>query len=400
MQRTVSLKLIGPDLGRLDEPSARFASACDFLASEVAAGKCEARFLALNAAYYHVVRERFGLMAQVAQSAERHVAGAFATLKANGHADRQPRFRRPFLKLLAGREWRVKGEREVQISVPGGRVVTRFDAAERDLQRLRDGAPGGGTLVKRGRDYYLKVMVTLPDLPIYEPVTAIGVDAGITVLAVARAEGARPLFVPGGRVRHYRQQSWRTRRRLQARGTPSAKRRLRALSGREQRFVLDQARVAAKRIVEYAQAFERPVIVLEDLKGLRARDVPGSATRRRVLHSWAYKKTLECITLKAEEAGVAVAIVNPAGTSTTCPRCGHHEPANRRERAFNCRNCAYQNHADVVGATNIQRRWTREQARTPGGPVNGPHGGNDDRPRAALAGQEFTSKPPTSVEGS
>ena len=48
--------------------------------------------------------------------------------------------------------------------------------------------------------------------------------------------------------------------------------------------------------------------------------------------------------------------VPPKNTSRTCPACGHVSADNRQTQArFECVECGYENHADVVGAINILR---------------------------------------------
>jgi putative transposase len=60
--------------------------------------------------------------------------------------------------------------------------------------------------------------------------------------------------------------------------------------------------------------------------------------------------------------GILIAV--PAHyTSQTCPCCGHIAKENRQTQAkFECVDCGYQNHADVVGAMNILARGYRVAA--------------------------------------
>ncbi|CAM3595687.1 transposase [Polaromonas hydrogenivorans] len=60
--------------------------------------------------------------------------------------------------------------------------------------------------------------------------------------------------------------------------------------------------------------------------------------------------------------GILIAV--PAHyTSQTCPCCGHVAKANRKTQAkFECVDCGYENHADVVGAMNILARGYRAAA--------------------------------------
>ena len=61
----------------------------------------------------------------------------------------------------------------------------------------------------------------------------------------------------------------------------------------------------------------------------------------------------------AWNGGILVAV--PAHyTSQTCPECGHVAKENRQSQAkFQCVDCGYENHADVVGAINVLERGLR-----------------------------------------
>ncbi|ABM35932.1 RNA-guided endonuclease InsQ/TnpB family protein [Polaromonas naphthalenivorans] len=60
--------------------------------------------------------------------------------------------------------------------------------------------------------------------------------------------------------------------------------------------------------------------------------------------------------------GILIA-VPPQYTSQTCPCCGHVAKENRQTQAkFECVDCGYENHADVVGAMNILARGYRAAA--------------------------------------
>lgn len=63
---------------------------------------------------------------------------------------------------------------------------------------------------------------------------------------------------------------------------------------------------------------------------------------------------------KLDWCGGILLAVPPHHTSQTCPCCGHVSAANRVTQAnFLCVKCAYENHADVVGAINILERGYR-----------------------------------------
>ena len=61
----------------------------------------------------------------------------------------------------------------------------------------------------------------------------------------------------------------------------------------------------------------------------------------------------QIISYKAENAGKKVVMVNEAGSTVTCYKCGHKEKMGLKDREFICSNCGYQNDRDVNGALNI-----------------------------------------------
>jgi putative transposase len=63
---------------------------------------------------------------------------------------------------------------------------------------------------------------------------------------------------------------------------------------------------------------------------------------------------------KLEWNGGMLLAVPPHNTSRTCPCCGHVSKDNRKTQAeFECIDCHYKNHADVVGAMNVLERGYR-----------------------------------------
>ena len=63
---------------------------------------------------------------------------------------------------------------------------------------------------------------------------------------------------------------------------------------------------------------------------------------------------------KLEWNGGMLLVVPPQYTSQTCPPCEHVSQDNRKTQSqFECVNCGYKNHADMVGAINILERGHR-----------------------------------------
>src|SRR6266516_4328263 len=108
-------------------------------------------------------------------------------------------------------------------------------------------------LIYRKGKFWLHIVVSCA-VPGSEPTgSAIGVDLGINRLAVT----SHAHFFGGSHLKETNNRSFRLRRSLQAKGTKSAKRHLKKLSGRLKRFQADANHVTAKQIVASCQPGDR-----------------------------------------------------------------------------------------------------------------------------------------------
>jgi transposase len=148
-----------------------------------------------------------------------------------------------------------------------------------------DWSIGGARLIERKEEFYLNISLKKVSTTPEKAVTPIGIDRGIRTLIAARIFRKKPLIVRGGKLIDYRSKMVRLRRRLQAKGTRSARRLLRHLRHREKRFVLDVCRKTAKQFIEYAIRSYYPVLVFEDLTGIRKSVRRRTKKSRSQLHS-------------------------------------------------------------------------------------------------------------------
>ena len=242
--------------------------------------------------------------------------------------------------------------RTVRLSTTDGRQTLRFRVpvyAEKYTGFPTDTAD---LLSKRGR-WYLHIVVTLPTPLAVVSQGLMGVDLGLAQPAVT----STPAFLGERRWKDIEGQRFKLKRRLQAKGTPSAKRHLRHLRGKQARFRKDCDHVLSKRIVDSCQP--GTTIVLENLTDIRRRSQikRKTATSRRV-HSWSFAQVRSFIAYKAEERGCTVVAVDPRHTSQTCSCCGHQARNNRRSRGrFVCRACGFELHADLNAARNIAAKY-------------------------------------------
>lgn len=139
------------------------------------------------------------------------------------------------------------------------------------------------------------------------------------------------------------------KKQLQAKDTPSAKRKLKKLSGYEKRFSLNVNHNISKQLVQ--MPFD--VFALEDLSGIRNQKSKGKRLNKW-LSNWSFWQLEQLLRYKAEAKGKQIVEVDARYTSQKCSNCGQIEKTNRNGSHYNCDRCGYQEHADVNAAKNIR----------------------------------------------
>jgi putative transposase len=255
-----------------------------------------------------------------------------------------PRFNRHTYRL----NWET---RSVRLSTTDGRINVPFKRPPYALYAVGAATATADLAYKKGR-FYLHVVITLPDVSAEDTGTALGVDLGVTRPAVT----SKGQFLGKKHWREVVKRHLRLRRVLQAKGSKSAKRRLRRLAGRDRRFRRDCDHVLSKRIVERVEP--GAVIVVENLTNIRRRVKARRGEAKRRLHSWSFAQLKGFLEYKAEAKGCRVVGVDPRHTSQRCNACGHIARGNRPSQAsFCCRECSHRGNADLNAARNIRDRY-------------------------------------------
>jgi putative transposase len=328
----------------LSETMERFNEACNHIAETVftihSANKIE-----VQKTVYYLIREKFGLSAQLTILAIRKVCEAYKRDKSI-----KPEFRLDGALVYDQRVLSWKGLDKVSMVTLQGRQIipTKFG----DYQKARmDRIRGQTDLILVKGVFYLCVVVEVSEESPYDSVGVLGVDLGIKNLAVD-SDGE---VHSGEQITDTREQLDSLKARLQRKGTKSAKRHLKKLSGRMARFSKDVNHCISKKLVAKAKGTLRS-IALEDLQGIRDRVTVRTAQRRN-LHTWNFGLLRMFVDYKAKIAGVPVVFVDPRNTSRTCPSCGHVAKANRPTRdEFRCVSCGFAGAADHIAAVNIAFR--------------------------------------------
>lgn len=153
-------------------------------------------------------------------------------------------FKRPQADLVRNRDYSfVDNNTNLSINTLKKRVKAAFDLPK-CFEQYFDGSWtfGGAKLVSLNAIWYLHVSVSKENTDQFVdgmPSHVVGIDRGLRFLASAYDEKGVSTFISGKKVMQKRNAYHETRRQLQAKGTKSAKRVLKRLSGRENRFMTD-----------------------------------------------------------------------------------------------------------------------------------------------------------------
>ncbi|MGB9779050.1 MAG: RNA-guided endonuclease InsQ/TnpB family protein, partial [Candidatus Bathyarchaeales archaeon] len=236
---------------------------------------------------------------------------------------------------------------------------------ERQKQRIEEAFKGEWQfatveMVKQYGEWYahfvLKKTVELID----EPETVIAIDRGEVNLAVAVAVSKnnpnKPLkgqFWRGEEIKRIRGLYGHIRRKLQEKHEIG---KAKELKGKERRKVNQQLHIIANQIIRYAKQFPNPIIVMENLNGIRQNFKKSKKLNKR-FHSLPFRKLQTIIEYKANLEGIEVRYLSKKetkGTSKTCHRCGH--VAQLKGRIYVCPKCGMEYDRDLNACVNIAHR--------------------------------------------
>ena len=268
-------------------------------------------------------------------------------------------YEKPQLVLSVDRSYNfIKDFSKASISVINGRIKLPFKltAKQKELFTNPEWKRGNARLVQTGNKWFLHVSFTKkvaePDIATFDNI--IGIDAGLRqIMTIYNAKTKKTFFENGQFIAKKRQNYAKKRQSLQSKNTKSAKRRLKELSGRENRWMTDINHCLSKTLVSENL---NTLIVVEDLTNVTFDTVNNRKKENRYEHhSWAFYQLQQDIAYKAREHGSYLIKVNPAYTSQRCPKCGTicKENRDKNNHIYHCNHCHYQSNDDRVAAMNI-----------------------------------------------
>ena len=316
--------------------------ACNYISTIAFTSKAFGQY-SLHKLTYYVVKEKFNLSAQIVVRCIAKVADSYKLSKKV-----QIKFRQHSAQPFDSRIFRFMKDDYISITTLKGREKIPFQCGAYQ-RKLITSQIGEVDLLYIKKHFYIACVCDVDEEQMQNPEKILGIDLGIVNIAVD-SEGT---FYSGRDVEIYRKKMLNRRKNLQKKGTKAAKRKLKAISKKQQRFQKNTNHCISKAIVEKAKRLHYS-IKLEDLRGIRDSVKANKSTRSKIAN-WGFYQLKSFIEYKAKLAGILVELIDPKNTSRTCPKCSYVHKSNRRTQSiFKCKQCGFEANADLVASWNIR----------------------------------------------
>ncbi len=296
---------------------------------------------------YLSAKDMFNLSSQMVIRSISKVAASYQIQKT-----KQTFFRKHGSIAYDSRILTFKSGDKVSVWTLNGRQTIPFACGEHQ-RKLLPFLKGEVDLIYRKGQFFLNAVCDIEEAPFRDTVGVLGIDCGIVKLATD-SDGES---FSGEKVEQIRNRFHNQRAQLQSKGTRSAKRKLKKISGKQSNFQKNTNHVISKAIVSKAKCTNRS-IKLEDLSGIRTGAKVRKSQRSR-LANWGFYQLQQHIEYKSKREGIKVEFVDPRNTSRMCSKCSHTDKANRKSQSdFLCKSCGFSSNADWNAALNIKAKST------------------------------------------
>ena len=338
----------------LDKTMTAYSDACNYVSDYIFQTHNLKQF-SLNQVLYSTLRKQFGLRSQMAQSVLKTVIARYKTILTNEKKWIKPSFSKPQYDLVWNRDYSLT-QNCFSVNTLDGRIKLPYFA--KGMSKYFDHTTykfGTAILVNKRGKYFLHIPVSyeVEESSLSDICNVVGIDRGINFVVATYNSKHKSGFVSGRAIKQKRAHYSKLRKELQKRQTPSARRRLKAIGQRENRWMQDVNHCISKALVESNP--KHTLFVLEDLTGIRNATERVKTKDRYVSVSWSFFDLEQKLIYKAKQNQSTVIKVDPHYTSQCCPVCGHIEKSNRNKKIhlFTCKNCGYKSNDDRIGAMNL-----------------------------------------------
>lgn len=205
-----------------------------------------------------------------------------------------------------------------------------------------------GYLKKQDKNLYFVFSFKTENIQTTKGNEIIGLDRGI-INTIATSKGE--LF-SGKELRKNKRKHLYLKRKLQSKGTRSAKRLLKKLSRKEKRFSNNFLHCLTKKL---ANDINVKTYVLENLTKIKSKK--HNKKSNKIISNWGFKLFEELLKYKAEIKGITIEFVDARFTSQICSNCQNKDKENRKNGLYFCNLCELKIHADINAAINIKNRY-------------------------------------------
>jgi len=313
---------------------------------------------------YRTLRSAFGLRSQMAQSVLKTVMARYKSIRTSGHNGSKVVFKRPEYDLVWNRDYSlVQGK--FSVNTLQGRIKVPFES--KGMEKFFNGSWSFGTakLVSKHGKWFLHIPMTqeIESASERDVRQVVGVDLGVNFIAVSYDSSGITTFFKGRPLKDKRRHYLQLRKQIQERRTKSARKRLKAIGSRENRWMSDVNHQVSKALVDRYGA--NTLFVVEDLSGVRQATEKVQKKNRYATVSWAFYQLRQMLEYKAAMKGSKVLAVDPKHTSQTCPKCNCKSKQNRdkKKHIFRCMRCRYTSNDDRIAAMNLERKGTEYLAK-------------------------------------
>lgn len=359
------------DLKRMQE---QYRKACNFVSEYVFNHDFVLNSVTLSNSLYHTVRSEFGLKAQLASSVFKTVTARYKTVQTqlrqkpyryedeNGGwqsvykdlnwLQKPIKFSRPQADLVRGRDYQfINSGNWLSLQTLGKRIKCNFTIKGFENILSNGWKLGTAKVLSLKGKWYLHISATKAvDAFTKDNVQhVVGIDRGLRFLATTFDEKDKTAFYSGKQILAKRKHFKAKRAELQSVGTKSAKRKLKHLSQKENRWMSDVNHQISKTLID--KYGTNTLFTLEDLTGISF-----ERQNQDDINLWSFYQLEQFLTYKAHLNKSEVLKVSAKYTSQRCPKCGSIKKRNRNHQLheYHCDNCGYTSNDDRLGAMNIQ----------------------------------------------
>jgi IS605 OrfB family transposase len=302
---------------------------------------------------YSVLKEGYGLPSKVAQDCYREAMAIARSWLSNSNRGRVPRAKTPRLWLTNRYSYRV---RDSYVEILGG---FRLRIIGWDMRY--DNYPNGDAILlfKDGK-FILGISKRVPKPAKYVSRGVLAVDVNEKHIVVGNSKTEHRFETAIRRALHYKHLAEELQKKysspkcsawLRRRGILN---RVRYFYRKARNIIEDWAKKTSYRLVSMAKQHQYAV-AREYLTGLieSVRKLPKE--HRVGLTILSYRRLEQWIDWQCEKNGVPIIVVEPRGTSTTCPMCSSKLVENGYRR-LRCATCGFEADRDTAAVLNIEKR--------------------------------------------